>query len=51
MKAQEPKKRSHVRWFRGSGPTPAAAAGSIISGLYPALRAVRVDVLEALTLE
>lgn len=29
----------------------AAAAGSIISGLYPALRAVRVDVLEALTLE
>ncbi|HUS92004.1 MAG TPA: ABC transporter permease [Phycisphaerae bacterium] len=29
----------------------AAAAGAIVSGLYPAWRAVRVDVVEALTLE
>lgn len=29
----------------------AAAAGSILSGLYPAWRATRVDVVEALTLE
>ena len=29
----------------------AAAAGSLLSGLYPAWRATRVDVLEALTLE
>ena len=29
----------------------AAAAGALLSGLYPAWRAVRVDVLEALTLE
>ena len=29
----------------------AAAAGSLVSGLYPAWRATRVDVLEALTLE
>ena len=29
----------------------AAAAGAVLSGLYPAWRAVRVDVVEALTLE
>jgi putative ABC transport system permease protein len=29
----------------------AAAVGAVVSGLYPAWRAIRVDVVEALTLE
>jgi putative ABC transport system permease protein len=31
--------------------TAAAAVGAVVSGLYPAWRAIRVDVVEALTLE
>jgi putative ABC transport system permease protein len=40
-----------ITWHWVAVAVLAAAAGSIVSGLYPALRAVRVDVVEALTLE